>query len=172
MGEHRRGTQPKEVRSSLHFSSMLASLPGQTSRSRAARQQSKCRARAHTHACPQTRIMQHHVTTHSRPHAQAQEHATIASPIAAGCSHHFPASQAGAEQPRHKHTLPKRTNVHAASASSTAAAARVIGAVRVGARRAGGRAHDELCFRKRVGVGGGRRRAQRTESSRERASGA
>ena len=42
-------------------------------------------------------IMKHHTTTHSRPHAQAQKHA--AAPIAAGCSHHFPASKAGAEHP-------------------------------------------------------------------------
>ena len=45
----------------------------------------------------QTRIMQHQPITHSPPHAQEEEHA--AALIAAGCSHHFPASQAGAEQP-------------------------------------------------------------------------
>ena len=53
-----------------------------------ARQQSRCRARM-----PQVDdIMQHHAISHSRPHAQAQPHA--AAPIAAGCSHHFPASKA------------------------------------------------------------------------------
>ena len=35
----------------------------------------------------------------TRPHAQAQEYA--ATPIAAGCSHHFPASKARAQHPAH-----------------------------------------------------------------------
>ena len=60
-----------------------------------ARQQSRCRARM-----PQVDdIMQHHAISHSRPHAQAQPHA--AAPMAAGCSHHFPASEARAKHPAH-----------------------------------------------------------------------
>ena len=104
MGEHIRGTQPKEVRSSLHCSSMLTSLPGQTSRSRAARQHRANAEHARMPTDSHHAASRHHALTTTRTSAGARHR-----PIAAGCSHHFPASQAGAEQPRHKHTLPKRT---------------------------------------------------------------
>jgi len=72
--------------------------------------QSRCRD---AHAChKQTRDMQRHSTSHSQPHAQAQEHA--AAPIAAaGCSHHFPASKARAESPGSQQTC-RANETHAA----------------------------------------------------------
>ena len=67
---------------------------------------------------PQSRIMQHHATTQSRPLAQAKEHA--AAPIAAGCSHHFPASKQEQNHTRLTANFAGRTKLNGLARCETA----------------------------------------------------